>query len=80
MPLKNSTKEEILNKLRGHEFRVDEAPARQTPAAYGYDPRVGNPVGKRWEDLLVILTRKKMQFHREPLWTMIIRELWKKVS
>ena len=62
------TKEEILNKLRGHEFRVDEAPARQTPAAYGYDPRlVGNPVGKRWEDLFVILTRKNLQFHREQL-------------
>lgn len=36
--------EEILNKLRGHEFRVDEAPARQTPAAYGYDPRLALPL------------------------------------
>eukprot|EP00435_Cladocopium_sp_Y103_P021443 s1301_g5.t1 len=31
--------EEILNKLRGHEFRVDEAPAPKF-AAYSYDPRL----------------------------------------
>ncbi|CAK9082872.1 unnamed protein product, partial [Durusdinium trenchii] len=36
--------EEILNKLRGFEFRVDEAPVAPAYRSYGYDPRMALPL------------------------------------
>ena len=37
---RGSAEEEILNKLRGFEFRVDEAPVAPAYRSYGYDPRM----------------------------------------
>ena len=66
------SEEEILNKLRGHEFRVDEAP--QVPSWRGFDPRAGGAQWKWWSLSNPVVFLKP--FGKQQLWV-FIKLLWK---